>query len=79
MLLTISCPPVARKQHIKVFLCWEPSQDIFQPIPRVYLCGLAAGEEGVDDGRPDGGGVVAAEEIVPAALCWQYDYVGIEG
>ena len=41
--------------------------------------GLAGGQQGIDHGGSLRGLVVPAEQVVLAALCWQYNYVGIEG
>lgn len=66
-LLGVSGEPVARQQRFRIPLCREPPQDILEPLQGVNAGGLAGSEEGVDDGRADGGVVVAAEEIVLAA------------
>ena len=63
--------------HLSALIFWYPPDDILEPGTWINVVGLAGCNERVHHGRPDGGCIVAAEQIVLAALCWQRSYVGI--
>lgn len=73
--------PVAWQKITEVlfpeFVLRHPAQDILKPCPFIHAMGLAGGQQGIDHGGSLRGLVVPAEQVVLAALCWQYDYVGI--
>ena len=56
--------PVCRKKIVPgTFVGRDASQDVDEPCADVDTDGLAGGDKGVCDDGPDGGGVIAGEEI----------------
>ena len=80
MLLNRGCP-VSRQKIREVFLAlfvlWDAAKDILEPGPFVHAVSLAGGKQGVHHGSSLGCLIIAAEQVVLAALCWQRSYVGI--
>lgn len=59
--------PVSREKRCDVFLHRKTPERVFQPWPDLDIVRLAAGKEGVHNGRAHCGIVVAAEEVVLSA------------